>query len=301
VVIRLRLPFGVRPTTLSAGFGGEWHDGAVALSYDTSDPEQRSVGLIAAADALRRGAVVVLPADASYGVAVDAFQPAAVAALAAVKDRDRGLPVPVLVGSWRGLDGLVLVTPRLVRDLVEAFWPGPLTLLVEHAPSLVWDLGDARGTVAVRMPLHPVTLELLAEIGPLAVSSANKAGQPPAMDVQQASEQFDSDVAVYLDAGPIADQQPSTVVDMTGDVPRLLRPGAISLDQLRSVIGDVLEPEPPAAPEPGPASVPEPGPAPEPGPEPGPASVPEPGPAPAPEPGPAPGPESDPATEPGPA
>ena len=92
------------------------------------------------------------------------------------------MPVPVLVGSWTGLDGLTLVVPPTVRELVEAFWPGALTLVVEHAPSLAWDLGDTRGTVAVRMPLHPVALELLARTGPLGVSSANRTGAAAAGD-----------------------------------------------------------------------------------------------------------------------
>jgi tRNA threonylcarbamoyl adenosine modification protein (Sua5/YciO/YrdC/YwlC family) len=214
----------------------------MALTFDCRDPDQRVKGLAAAADAVRRGEVVVLPADASYGVAVDAFQPAAVETLAAVKGRGRDLPVPVLVGSWRGLDGLVLFTPRIARDLVEAFWPGALTLMVEHAPSLAWDLGDARGTVAVRMPLHPVALELLAETGPLAVSSANRSGQSPATDAEQAQEQLGSEVSVYLDGGPCADPVPSTIVDVTGEVPRVLRLGAISLDQLREVVGEVTAP-----------------------------------------------------------
>jgi tRNA threonylcarbamoyl adenosine modification protein (Sua5/YciO/YrdC/YwlC family) len=214
------------------------------LSYDCSDPRQRDAGRTAAVDAVRRGAVVVFPADTSYGVGVDAFQPPAVANLAAVKGRGRDMPMPVMVGSWRGLDGLVLVTPRLVRDLVQAFWPGPLTLMVEYAPSLVWDLGDASGLVAVRMPLHPVALELLAETGPLAVSSANRLGQPPATDVEQARGQLGADVAVYLDAGPCAEPAPSTIVDVSGDVPRVLRAGAISVDELRAVVGEVHEPAP---------------------------------------------------------
>jgi tRNA threonylcarbamoyl adenosine modification protein (Sua5/YciO/YrdC/YwlC family) len=212
------------------------------LSYDCSDAREREAGLAAAVDAVQRGAVVVFPADASYGVGVDAFQPAAVSNLAAVKGRGRDMPMPVLVGSWRGLDGLVLVTPRLARDLVQAFWPGPLTLMVEYAPSLAWDLGDARGVVAVRMPLHPVALQVLAETGPMAVTSANRLGQPPATDIEQAREHLGSDVSVYLDAGPCAESVPSTIVDMTGEVPRVLRAGAISLDQLRGVVGEVIEP-----------------------------------------------------------
>jgi L-threonylcarbamoyladenylate synthase len=214
----------------------------MAISYDCGDPEQRAEGLSAAIGAVQRSEVVVFPADSSYGIGADAFQPSAVDALLAAKGRGRDLPLPVLVGSWRGLDGLVLTPSRLTRDLVEAFWPGALTLVVAHSPSLAWDLGDGRGRVAVRMPLHPVALELLAETGPMAVSSANRSGQPPATDVEQAREQLDAWVSVYLDGGPIGEPVPSTIVDVTGDQPQVLRLGAIDLDQLREVVPEVLAP-----------------------------------------------------------
>jgi tRNA threonylcarbamoyl adenosine modification protein (Sua5/YciO/YrdC/YwlC family) len=214
----------------------------VSLFYDCSDAAERAEGLEAAADSIKRGELVVFPADASYGIAADAFQPDAIDALLATKGRGRDLPVPVLVGSWTGLDGLTLLVQPMVRDLVEAFWPGGLTLVVEHAPSLAWDLGDARGTVAVRMPLHPVALELLARTGPLGVSSANRAGQPPPMTAEEARDQLGYPVAVYLDGGPSGDPVPSTIVDVTGEVPRVLRLGAVSLDALREVVPDLVPP-----------------------------------------------------------
>lgn len=211
--------------------------------YDCSDPARRATGLSAAAQAVSWGQLVVFPTDTSYGVGADAFQLHAVGALAAAKGRSRDVPVSVLVGSWRGLDGLVLVTLRVVRDLVEAFWPGPLTLVVEHAPSLAWDLGEARGTVAVRMPLHPVALELLGETGPMAVSAASRAGQPPAADAELARAQLGDAVSVYLDAGPCGEPVPSTVVDVTSTRPVVLRLGAVSLEQLREVVPEVVGPE----------------------------------------------------------
>jgi tRNA threonylcarbamoyl adenosine modification protein (Sua5/YciO/YrdC/YwlC family) len=211
----------------------------VSVSYHTADPAERVDGLAAAAAAVRRGELVVLPTDTVYGVGADAFTPAAVSALLAAKGRGRDMPVPVLVGSWRALDGLAGYVPPTVRDLVEAFWPGALTLVVEHAPSLAWDLGDARGTVAVRMPLHPVALELLGEIGPMAVSSANRSGRPPATSAAEAREQLGYAVSVYLDAGPSGDPAPSTIVDVTGPVPRVLRAGAVGLDTLREVVAGI--------------------------------------------------------------
>jgi tRNA threonylcarbamoyl adenosine modification protein (Sua5/YciO/YrdC/YwlC family) len=127
----------------------------------------------------------------------------------------------------------------MMRDLIEAFWPGGLTVVVEHAPSLAWDLGDARGTVAVRMPLHPIALDLLAETGPMAVSSANVSGQPPAVTAQQAYAQLGESVSVYLDGGEVPVGLPSTIVDLTGQVPTVLRQGAISLAALREVVPGV--------------------------------------------------------------
>jgi len=207
----------------------------MSLVYDCADPAERVAGLAAAVSAVRRGELVVLPTDTVYGLGADAFAPAAVAVLRVAKARGRDLPLSVLVGSWRALDGLALFVPSTVRDLVEAFWPGALTLVVEHAPSLAWDLGDARGTVAVRMPLHPVALELLGETGPMAVSGANRAGQAPATTVGEARAQLGAVVAVYLDGGPSGEPIQSTIVDTTTPVPRVLRPGAVSLDELRAV------------------------------------------------------------------
>jgi L-threonylcarbamoyladenylate synthase len=216
----------------------------VSLFYDCADPAERAEGLDAAVDSVRRGELVVLPTDTVYGIGADAFQPDAIDALLAAKGRGRDMPVPVLVGSWAALDGLTLVVPPRVRELAEAFWPGGLTLVVEHAPSLAWDLGAARGTVAVRMPLHPVALELLDRVGPMGVSSANRTGQPPAATAEEARDQLGFAVAVYLDGGPSGDPVPSTILDVTGSVPRVLRSGAVSLEQLREVVGEVTAPAP---------------------------------------------------------
>jgi tRNA threonylcarbamoyl adenosine modification protein (Sua5/YciO/YrdC/YwlC family) len=152
------------------------------------------------------------------------------------------MPVPVLVGSWRGLDGLCEHVTPTMRSLVEAFWPGGLTLIVRAAPSLAWDLGETRGTVAVRMPLHPVTLAVLAETGPLAVSSANRTGFPPATTARQALGQLGTTVAVYLEAGSTGDAVASTIVDLTGDVPQIRRAGAVDLEALQAVLPEVEGP-----------------------------------------------------------
>jgi tRNA threonylcarbamoyl adenosine modification protein (Sua5/YciO/YrdC/YwlC family) len=174
--------------------------------------------------------------------------------LLSAKRRGRDMPVPVLVGSWHTIDGLVQSVPPAARQLVEAFWPGGLTLVVEHAPSLAWDLGDANGTVAVRMPLHPVALEVLNATGPMAVSSANVSGQPPATTAEAAREQLGWLVEVYLESGESGDPVASTIVDLSGPVPRLLRAGAVSLDELREVLPALAVPDD-ASPDGEPASV----------------------------------------------
>lgn len=217
--------------------------------YDCGDPEQRATGLRHATDALRRGELVVLPTDTVYGLAADAFSAEAVGALLAAKGRGRAMPPPVLVPDARTLDGLAADVPATARALVEAFWPGALTLICWAQPSLRWDLGDTGGTVALRMPHHEVALELLTATGPLAVSSANLTGQPAATTAAAARDQLGDAVAAYLEAGPTADSPPSTIVDATGPVVRVVRVGALAVDAVREVVPDVSVPgdEPPAA------------------------------------------------------
>lgn len=207
--------------------------------FDMAVATERSVGLEQAADAVRRGELVVLPTDTVYGLGTDAFSPDAVAELLAAKGRGRDMPVPVLVGSPRTLDGIATGLSTTARALVEAFWPGGLTLVARAQPSLRWDLGDTGGTVAVRMPLHPVAIELLTATGPMAVSSANISGKPPASTVDEAIEQLGEAVSVYLDGGPSGDPVPSTIVDVSGPAPRLLRAGAIDVATLREVAPDL--------------------------------------------------------------
>lgn len=208
--------------------------------FDCADPEQRRDGIAAAASAAKNGRLVVLPTDTVYGLGADAFDAEAVAALLAAKGRGRDMPVPVLVGSWQTIDGLVFPVPAAARELIQAFWPGALSLVVRQVPSLQWDLGDSDGTVMLRMPLHPVAIELLREVGPMAVSSANISGQTPACDVAEAQRQLGDRVEVYLDGGPAARRAASTIVDLSGPTPRILRVGPISA----AAIATVLETDP---------------------------------------------------------
>jgi tRNA threonylcarbamoyl adenosine modification protein (Sua5/YciO/YrdC/YwlC family) len=208
--------------------------------YACKDRDERAIGLEIAATAIRRGDLVVMPTDTVYGVAADAFVPDAVAKLLKAKGRDRTLPTPVLVGSLETLDGIATDIPEVGRRLVEAFWPGALTVICRQQPSLVWDLGETQGTVAVRMPDHPVALDLLNKTGPLAVSSANRTGEPPATTCEQAQEQLGESVAVYLDDGPTPGPVPSTIVDVTSPTPRVLRTGALAIRRLRAVVPELV-------------------------------------------------------------
>jgi len=206
---------------------------------DCTTEEGRAEGVAAAAEAVRRGEIVVMPTDTVYGLGADAFAPHAVAAVLAAKGRGREMPPPVLVPSPQTVDGLASNVPAYARGLIEAFWPGPLTLVLLAQPSLMWDLGETNGTVALRMPKDVTALKLLDEVGPMAVSSANVTGQLPAQSVLVAAAQLGSAVSVYLDAGPCASALASTILDCTGEAPIVLRAGALSVARIQEVLGEV--------------------------------------------------------------
>ena len=204
--------------------------------YPTRSDEEREAAVEAASLAVQRGDLIVLPTDTVYGIGADAFDPAAVRALLAAKGRGREMPPPVLVSATTTLDALATRVPGYARALVEKFWPGPLTLVCHQQSSLQWDLGDTRGTVAVRMPDHDVALEILERTGPLAVSSANKTGMPAATDADQAEEMLGDEVAIVVDSGDAPGGEASTIVDVTGSQGRVLRRGALSLEELNAVL-----------------------------------------------------------------
>ncbi|WEO78325.1 L-threonylcarbamoyladenylate synthase [Cryobacterium sp. SO2] len=225
--------------------------------YDCSVDEEYTTGMRLARSAIGRGALVVIPTDTVYGVAADAFNPEAVQKLLDAKGRDRQSPPPVLIPGIPTLDALAENVPQPVRDLVAAFWPGGLTVVLTAQPSLVWDLGETRGTVALRMPRNKVALDLLAETGPLAVSSANTTGKPSAIDAAGADDMLGGTVAVYLDGGvagldyeAIGDRPgdtSSTIVDATGFDTNggklvIVRNGVISRAAIEAVIGEALAP-----------------------------------------------------------
>jgi len=211
--------------------------------YDCSVDTDLLTGFRLAKVSLDRNELVVLPTDTVYGIAANAFSPKAVEALLNAKGRDRTMPPPVLIPKVETLSALASDLPLVANQLAAAFWPGALTMVLKAQRSLEWDLGETRGTVALRVPDHKITLALLEDFGPLAVSSANLTGKDAAVNVQQAVEHFGDNVAVYLDGGASPKGEASTILDLTqvrdGEPIRVLRKGAISLDRIRSVIGNV--------------------------------------------------------------
>jgi L-threonylcarbamoyladenylate synthase len=217
----------------------------MARIFDCSAESDLLPGMRLARSAIGRGELVVLPTDTVYGVAVDAFSPEAVQRLLDAKGRGRQSPPPVLVPGVPTLDALAETVPDVVRELVTAFWPGPLTVILPARSSLAWDLGETRGTVALRMPDNRIALELLSETGPLAVSSANRTGEPAATTAAEAVEQLGDSIAVYLDGGATPGSVPSTIIDATGLAAgdgrlRIVRAGALGEEQLRAIAGDAL-------------------------------------------------------------
>lgn len=226
--------------------------------YDCSVDSELLTGMRLARAAIGRGELVVIPTDTVYGLAADAFDAKAVARLLEAKGRERTSPPPVLIPGIPTLDALASEVPSAVRLLVGEFWPGGLTVILHAQPSLQWDLGETRGTVALRMPANPVALELLAETGPLAVSSANLSGHPSATTAADAAEMLGDAVTVYLDGGVAgesyeavgerAGDTSSTIVDATaltheGGRLRIVRAGVITRERIAAVVGEeLLEP-----------------------------------------------------------
>lgn len=218
--------------------------------FDCRDESQLLAGMRQARQAIGRGELVVIPTDTVYGVAADAFNASAVARLLEAKGRGRQQPPPVLVAGLTTVRALVADLPEPIERLVDTHWPGGLTVVLPAQPSLSWDLGETRGTVAVRMPAHRLALELLEETGPLAVSSANRTGKAAAVDASGARDMLGDSVAVYLDDGPSDRGVASTIIDATAlahggeGLVRVLRDGALDRRELRAVLGDLLEPDP---------------------------------------------------------
>jgi L-threonylcarbamoyladenylate synthase len=179
---------------------------------------------------LRAGEVVVIPTDTVYGLAADC---AAAAALFRLKRRPQTVALPVLAASVADLERVAVFSAG-ARRIATRLWPGPLTLVLERASSFDADLGGDGATVAVRIPAHDAALELLKQSGPVAVTSANRSGRPPATTVAEARAIFSSEIDTFVDGGR-CDGIPSSVVSAIGEL-ELLRAGALSLEQVAQAL-----------------------------------------------------------------
>lgn len=220
---------------------------AVDLGYrrwdcTSDDPEVLARAEDDARAAIEAGECIVLPTDTVYGIGADAFNGEAVQGLLDAKVRGRDMPPPVLIGEPSLIRALATDIPDAARELVGKHWPGPLTVILKRQPSLKMDLGDAEGTVALRVPDHELAREILRATGPMAVSSANISGLPAALTCDEAIDQLGASVSVYLDGGRLGEngQPSSTIVDFTqADHGQVLRRGALSVDVLRETLPDI--------------------------------------------------------------
>lgn len=223
--------------------------------FDCSVDTDLLTGMRLAKVSLGRTELAVIPTDTVYGLAANAFSAEAVEKLLNAKGRDRQSPPPVLVANLNMARALVEVLPDAAERLAETFWPGALTLILRSQPSLDWDLGETKQTVALRVPDHKIALALIEETGPLAVSSANLTGEPAATTAKQAFDYLGDSVEVYLDGGPSPKGEASTILDLTALVDKyddknllttvgkikVIRQGALSLAKIQTVVGDLLE------------------------------------------------------------
>jgi L-threonylcarbamoyladenylate synthase len=198
-----------------------------------------SEAIRAAAASLQGGDIIAVPTDTVYGLAADPWHSGAADRLFLVKGRPRSVELPVFVAGEDQALGLTTAVPDSARRLMEAFWPGALTLVLPRREDVTADLGDEDETIGLRCPGHPVPLALCREIGPFATTSANRHGGPPATAATGLSSGWPG-VALVLDAG-VCDGQPSTVVDSTGEVPKLLRAGCVEWDRILAVAGSGRE------------------------------------------------------------
>ncbi len=223
--------------------------------FDCSVDTDLLTGMRLAKVSLGRNDLAVIPTDTVYGLAANAFSPDAVQKLLTAKGRDRQSPPPVLVANLNMARALVEVLPDAATKLAETFWPGALTLILRSQPSLDWDLGETKQTVALRVPDHKIALALIEETGPLAVSSANLTGSPAATTAKQAFDYLGDSVEVYLDGGTSPKGEASTILDLTGledsyddkgvlttsGKIKVIRQGSLSLAKIQTVVGNLLE------------------------------------------------------------
>lgn len=200
------------------------------VRVDPQEPDGEAIR--AAADCILAGGVVAFPTDTLYGLAADPRNEAGVRKVFAVKQRPRDRPLPLIAGSAEAAAGAARLTP-VARRLAAHFWPGPLTLIVPADPAIVADVHQGSGGVGIRVPDHAVARALaLAAGGVVTATSANRSGEPAADLAEAVLDLLATGLDLLLDAGPVRGGAPSTVVDVTGETPVLVRAGALPWDRV---------------------------------------------------------------------
>jgi len=196
-----------------------------------------SASVQVAADVIAAGGVVALPTDTLYGLAADPFRADAVARLFAVKGRSSEQAVPLIAADLEQIVSHLGSLPPIGRCLAERFWPGPLTLLIGAPAALAGDVTGGTGRVGVRVPAHGVARDLCRACQrPLTATSANLSGKPPSSDPDEVERTLGARIDLLLDDGRAPGGRPSTIVDVTGSAPRLVRAGALAWDEVQACV-----------------------------------------------------------------
>lgn len=210
------------------------------LALNPTDPDLAAVA--EAARVLRSGGLVAFPTETVYGLGANAFSADAVAGIFRAKGRPAHNPLIVHLAEPAALDTVAQDVPPVARQLAAQFWPGPLTLVLRRAAAVAPNVSGGRETVAVRVPAHPVALALIAAAGvPVAAPSANRFARPSPTSAAHVLADLDGRINLVLDAGPTPIGVESTVLDLTAQPPALLRPGGVTLEALRAVLGEIVE------------------------------------------------------------
>jgi L-threonylcarbamoyladenylate synthase len=204
------------------------------LAIDRDNPEESALAL--AADVIKRGELIVYPTETLYGIGADATNPSAIKSVHKAKHRTEQKPILVIVNSIEMMLPYVEHVPLAARILMEKLWPGPLTLVFEASASVSPELVQGTGTIGIRIPSSRLCLRLLSHLGvPLTSTSANIAGEQPVRNVAGIKEKL-TGISLYLDVGELPESQPSTIVDVTEAVPRVVRSGAIGSEALEGLL-----------------------------------------------------------------
>jgi L-threonylcarbamoyladenylate synthase len=205
---------------------------SVVAAYGEHPPAE---AIDLAVKALAGGDIIGLPTDTVYGLAADPFHTGASDRLFRLKGRPRNVELPVLVGSEDQALGLCTAVPATARLLMRRYWPGPLTLVLPRRPDLDADLGEEDATIGIRCPAHPVPLAICEQIGPIATTSANRHKDPALTTAREVSEALGPELVLVLDAG-VCNGEPSTVVDCTGELAKVLREGPLSSREIAAIL-----------------------------------------------------------------